>query len=348
MERGERTGLAIAVAGHLVLFGLLSVGFLATPNPEKLKVTPIDISLVKDVALEAASPTPNQQAAQSIAPEEGTPEDAAPPEPVEAEPEPQPAPPPPAPQPKPQPKPQPRPQPKPEPAKPEPRPEPKPQPRPQPKPAEKPQPRPQPPKPRPAKPTPAKPAPAKPAPAKPAPAKPAPAAPAKASQAARPSATKPATPARGSGNSAHATTAKPRGSHLGDNFLKGLSADPSPSRSEAAPATRIGAQQLANIASAILRQVQPCANRQVTPGPGAERIRVTMNLRLNRDGSLAAEPRVMGHSGVDGENDRYVDRVDALAIATFKGCSPLRGLPSDLYDVPGGWSNFTLRYKLPG
>ncbi len=334
MERGERTGLAIAVAGHIVLFGLLSVGFLSTPNPEKLKVTPIDISLVKDVALEAASPTPNEQAAQSIAPEEGAPEDAAPPEPVEAEPEPQPAPPPPAPQPKPQP----RPQPKPEPAKPEPRPEPKPQP----KPVEKPRPQPKPqPKP--------KPAPAKPAPAKPVrEAKPAPAAPAKPSPAARPSTVKPATPARGSGQSQTATTAKPRGSRLGDNFLKGLSPDPSPSKSEAAPAAKMGAQQLANIASAIQRQVQPCANRQVTPGPGAEKIRVAINLHINRDGSLASEPRVVGHTGVDGENDRYVDRVDALAIATFKGCSPLRGLPQELYDIPNGWRNITLRYKLPG
>lgn len=338
MERGERTGLAIAVAGHIVLFGLLSVGFLATPNPEKLKVTPIDISLVKDVALEAASPTPNQQAAQSIAPEQGAPEDAAPPEPVEAEPEPQPAPPPPAPQPKPQPKPKPRPEPKPEPApKPEPRPVPKPQPKP--KPAERPQPKPQPkPKPAPAKPTPAKPVhEAKPAPQRP------------TRSEARPAASpKPATSARGSGRSETATTTRPRGSHLGADFLKGLSADPSPSKSQAAPAARIGAQQLANIASAILRQVQPCANRQVTPGPGAERIRVAINLHLNKDGSLAAAPRVVGHSGVDGENERYVDRVDDLAIATFKGCSPLRGLPAELYDVPGGWSNFTLRYKLPG
>lgn len=336
MERGERTGLAIAVAGHIVLFGLLSVGFLSTPNPEKLKVTPIDISLVKDVALDAASPTPNQQAAQSVAPEEGAPEDAAPPEPVEAEPEPQPAPPPPAPQPKPQPKPQPRPEPKPEPA-PKPRPVPKPEPKP--KPMERPQPKPQP------KP---KPAPAKPAPAKPVrEAKPAPARPTR-SEAKPAAAPKPTTPARGSGKSETAKTTRPRGSHLGADFLKGLSADPSPSRSQAAPAARIGAQQLANIASAILRQVQPCANRQVTPGPGAERIRVAINLHLNKDGSLAAAPRVVGHSGVDGENERYVDRVDDLAIATFKGCSPLRGLPAELYDVPGGWSNFTLRYKLPG
>lgn len=336
MERGERTGLAIAVAGHIVLFGLLSVGFLATPNPEKLKVTPIDISLVKDVALDAASPTPNQQAAQSVAPEEGAPEDAAPPEPVEAEPEPQPAPPPPAPQPKPQSKPQPKPEPKPEPA---PKPRPAPKPVPQPKPVERPQPKPQP------KP---KPAPAKPAPAKPVrEAKPAPARPTRSE--AKPAATpKPATDARGSGKSETAKTSKPRGSHLGADFLKGLSADPSPSKSQAAPAAKIGAQQLANIASAILRQVQPCANRQVTPGPGAERIRVAINLHLNKDGSLAAAPRVVGHIGVDGENERYVDRVDDLAIATFKGCSPLRGLPAELYDVPGGWSNFTLRYKLPG
>ncbi|WP_294233018.1 cell envelope integrity protein TolA [uncultured Sphingomonas sp.] len=334
MERGERTGLAIAVAGHVVLFGLLSVGFLSTPNPEKLKVTPIDISLVKDVALEAASPTPNQQAAQSVAPEEGAPEDAAPPEPVEAEPEPQPAPPPPAPQPKPQPQPKPKPEPKPEPA---PKPEPRPVPKPQPKPVERPKPQPKPA----AKPTPPKPVHE---------AKPTHTAPARPTRSeAKPAATpKPTTAARGEGKSETAHTTRPRGSHLGADFLKGLSADPSPSRSQAAPAAKMGAAEAANIASAIKRQVQPCANRQVNPGPGAERIRVKINLHINPDGSLAAEPRVTGHSGVDGDNERYVDRVDALAIATFKGCSPLRGLPKELYDVPNGWRNFTLIYKLPG
>jgi len=86
----------------------------------------------------------------------------------------------------------------------------------------------------------------------------------------------------------------------------------------------------------------------VTPGPGAERIRVDLNLRINRDGSLASRPTVRGHSGVDEDNERYVARVDDLAIATFVGCAPLRGLPAELYDVPGGWANFTLRYKLPG
>lgn len=345
MERAEKWALGAAVAGHAVLFGLLSVGFLATPNPLKLEPQPIDISLVPDVAIEQTSPAPTAEPAPSIAPEEGAPEDAAPSEPAEPAPVPQPVP---APAPKPAP----------------PQPAPKPVPAPPPKPAPAPKPVPQP-KPQPKRPAPAteKAAPAKPqpkpsaaqraAPAKPTLARqPATRAPAKTAPAKAPAAARPARPqptaARGQGTSPTATAARPRGSRLGDDFLKGLSDRPSPSRAEAAPAAKMGAQAAANIGSAILRQVQPCANRQVTPGPGAERIRVTINLRLNRDGSLAARPRVTGHSGVDDDNGRYVDRVDDLAIATFVGCSPLRGLPEELYDVQNGWSNFSLRYKLPG
>lgn len=318
MQRGEKLALGAAVAGHLVLFGLLSVGFLATPNPETLAPTPIEVSLAEDVALEQASPAPAEEAAPSIAPEQGPPEDAAPPEPTPPEPAPEPEPKPaPAPAPKPAPRPAPRPAPKPAPA-----PSPVPRPKPQPKretPAAEPKPAP-------------KPA-AKPAPAKPA-----------AREAAKPA----TTTTRGTGKSAEATASRPRGSRLGDDFLKGLTDRPTQSRAESAPAAKMGARAAADIGSAILRQVQPCANRQVTPGPGAERIRVAINLRLNRDGSLAARPRVVGHTGVDDENRRYVARVDDLAIATFVGCSPLTGLPDELYDVQNGWSNFTLRYKLPG
>jgi hypothetical protein len=347
MERGEKLALGVAVAGHAVLFGLLSVGFLATPNPLKLAAQPIDVSLVPDVAVEQTSPAPTTEPAPSIAPDVGAPEDAAPPEAAPAPPEPAPAPAIEA-APAPAPKPAPEPQPAPPKAKPAPAPKPVPAPKPQPRrptPAAEPAA-----KPAPAKPTPAKPAPAKAAPMKPAAAKPATTA-AKRPALARPSVTperdQPAA-TRGTGSTASATAARPRGSRLGDNFLKGLADKPSPSKAEAAPAAKMGAQAAASIGSAIQRQIQPCANRQVNPGPGASRIRVTINLRLNRDGSLAARPRVVGHAGVDDENSRYVDRVDDLAIASFVGCSPLRGLPDELYDVQNGWSNFTLRYKLPG
>ncbi|HET9509758.1 MAG TPA: cell envelope biogenesis protein TolA, partial [Sphingomonas sp.] len=44
MDRAEKYGLGVAAAGHVALFGLLSVGFLSTPNPVKLTTKPIDIS----------------------------------------------------------------------------------------------------------------------------------------------------------------------------------------------------------------------------------------------------------------------------------------------------------------
>jgi len=112
------------------------------------------------------------------------------------------------------------------------------------------------------------------------------------------------------------------------------------------PAASMSAAAAADIGSAIQRQVQPCADRQVNPGPGADQIRVVVNLRINRDGSLAGPPRIVGHTGVDDTNQRYVTRVDDAVRAIFAGCSPLRGLPADLYDVPNGWKSFTLRYRL--
>ena len=99
MERAEKIGLGVATAGHVLLFGLLSAGFLATPNPLKLNSPPMDVSLVDEVALESMAPRlSSQPPPPSVAPDEGPTEDAAPaamPEPAPApEPEPAPAPPP--------------------------------------------------------------------------------------------------------------------------------------------------------------------------------------------------------------------------------------------------------------
>lgn len=200
-----------------------------------------------------------------------------------------------------------------------------------------PKPKPQPVKAAPPKPAPAKPAPAKPAPAKavakaaPAPAKPAPAKP------------QPAKSASGAGKAA-----QPRGSLLGKDFLKGLGSDPAPARAQQPTGAVMSAVAMSGIVAAIKRQIQPCADRQVNPGPGANRIQVKINLKLNRDGSLAGRPTVVSASGVTDENSRYEKRVGDLAIAAFTGCSPLRGLPDELYQTAkGGWSNFNMNYKLP-
>ncbi|MEZ0495838.1 cell envelope biogenesis protein TolA [Sphingomonas sp. IW22] len=314
MDRAERIGLGAAIVGHVVLFGLLSVGFLATPNPVELKPVPIDISLVDEIGLEAQAPASIQPPATSIAPEQGPPEDAAPPEP-EAAPEPQP-------------------QPEPEPALPQPAPEPRPAPKPAPK--------------APARPK--KPAEAPREKAKPkAEPKPAPKAPAKAQpkREAAPKAKPKASAAKGSGSDSAAKASRPRGSRLGDDFRKGLTDTVSDSRAPNPPsAARIDGRALAGIRDAIQRQIQPCADKQVNPGPGANSIVTVLNLRLNRDGTLAGNPKMVRQSGVTGENDRYAQRVVDLGIAAFRACTPLK-LPAEFYQTAnGGWSNINYNWQL--
>ena len=191
---------------------------------------------------------------------------------------------------------------------------------------------------------------AKPQPAPPKPA-PAPAAKPKPAPPAKPApATKPAPPAK---TAAAAPSSNPRNQPRRDvrptGNLDGLDLGRTNNRNNGTattpPATMTG-KAAADIGSAIQRQVQPCANRQVNPGPGADQIRVTVNLRINKDGSLAGPPRIVGHTGVDDENRRYVERVDDAVRAIFAACSPLRGLPAELYEVPNGWKSFTLRYRL--
>jgi outer membrane biosynthesis protein TonB len=104
MERTEKLGLGIATAGHVLLFGALSVGFLASPNPLSLDRPPLEVQFVDAVALDAMTPRPSDEPpATSVAPELGPPEaDAAPVPSPQAAPEPAAAPAPtPAPTPKP-------------------------------------------------------------------------------------------------------------------------------------------------------------------------------------------------------------------------------------------------------
>ncbi|MDG2534642.1 TonB C-terminal domain-containing protein [Sphingomonas sp. HITSZ_GF] len=84
MDRAEGAGLTVAVLGHVALFGILSVGFLATPNPLKLKPTQIEVALVDSVSLESTSPNPtSEMPAAKLSPVEAPVEpDSAPPEPA--------------------------------------------------------------------------------------------------------------------------------------------------------------------------------------------------------------------------------------------------------------------------
>ena len=305
---GLAAGLTLALAGHLLLLALLSLAW-SKPVPRTWpQPVPLEVSLVTDVAPEAQAPPAATPPAPSVAPETGAPEDAAPP---------------------PAPTPQPARVTPPAPAKPVPQAKPVAAPKPQPPVAA-------------ARPAPAtKPAPPPIAAARPAPARPAPTA------VARPSRLAGLQLGTAEGASPTSTAARPRGRRLGSDFLAGLAPDaPSRTPSPAAPAARAGPYPTASIVQAIARQIQPCADRQVNPGPGANRIVTTLNIRLNQDGTLAATPTRVRQGGINDENERYSQRVVDLGIAAFKGCSPLR-LPSEYYQTAnGGWNNINYQWQL--
>jgi len=183
-----------------------------------------------------------------------------------------------------------------------------------------------------------------------APAPPIPAPPAPAQAAVAPAAPPQRPPVRPAPAAAAATgqaTRRPRPLNLDP---RSFGSDPEAMR-ESPPAAVMSAQALASIVSAIQRQIQPCAGRRSNLlGPGAERIRVTLNLRLRADGGLAATPTLVAGriTGVDDENRRYVQQVGDLIVAATRECSPLRGLPEELYRTPsGGWSNINVNFKFP-
>ena len=181
--------------------------------------------------------------------------------------------------------------------------------------------------------------------ARPQPAAPAKPAPAKA--VARPSRLAGLSAELAAGAKVDAAPAKQRGRRLGDNFLAGLAPDAAASKASAAAPGKAGPFPAASIAQAIARQIQPCADRQVTTGmPGANRIASVLAIRLQPDGTLAATPRMVRQTGLDDENERYAQRVVDLGVAAFKGCSPFR-LPAEYYSTPnGGWNAINYTWKL--
>jgi hypothetical protein len=139
----------------------------------------------------------------------------------------------------------------------------------------------------------------------------------------------------------------PRVSRIGDDFLKGIGE--APSRSNAPPraaAPTFNATARASVGQAILRQVQPCADRQPYIGEGANQVRLTINLKLARNGRLIRPPIVLRTSGDPDLRAKYGDLLEDQVRRIFAACTPLR-LPAELYDTPeGGWNDFTFTYRV--
>jgi hypothetical protein len=138
-----------------------------------------------------------------------------------------------------------------------------------------------------------------------------------------------------------ATGERSRRTRIGEDLLEGIGRDPSPSRTQRPPATMSGAER-ASIRSLIARALIPC-ERQPFPSPEARAIRVDVRVTLNRSGGLASAD-VVRVINSDAALERYEQRMRDLALAVVRSCTPIRGLPEEYYDVPGGWRQFTYRF----
>jgi len=138
----------------------------------------------------------------------------------------------------------------------------------------------------------------------------------------------------------------PRVSRIGDDFLKGISDRPSQSSPAKPTAATFSATARASVGQAILRQVQPCADRQPYIGEGANQVRLTINLKLARNGRLIRPPVVLRTAGDPDLRAKYGELLEDQVRRIFADCTPLR-LPAELYDTPGGgWNDFTFTYRV--
>lgn len=116
-------------------------------------------------------------------------------------------------------------------------------------------------------------------------------------------------------------------SRLGENFLEGTS---DATGDQGSPAREAGPAQRASIVQAINRQLKP--NWNPPSGVDVDQLVTRVSFRLNRDGSLAGNPQLVGTTGVNATNRAQVSRHQEQAIRAVRVTAPFN-LPEQYYSV---------------
>ena len=134
---------------------------------------------------------------------------------------------------------------------------------------------------------------------------------------------------------------------LGKDFLKNFDDDLAPHAGPARPAApAYSASAKMSIGQSIIQQAKRCADRQPFVGEGANKVRLTVNLRFNPSGRLLRPPSILGSGGDPELRSKYGELLADQVRRIFADCSPFR-LPAELYDTPaGGWKDFTFTYRV--
>ncbi|MFT4025832.1 MAG: hypothetical protein QM676_03370, partial [Novosphingobium sp.] len=131
-------------------------------------------------------------------------------------------------------------------------------------------------------------------------------------------------------------------SRIGDDFLKGTPGAQNAGQSRNPPAAAAGPQVRMALSQAVLRKVRPNWQGRVPQGVNTEKLVTILSIELNRDGSLARPPRVVGQEGIDDSNRAQAGRHAEEAIRAVQLSAPF-DLPDELYDA---WKNLPpLRFR---
>ena len=122
---------------------------------------------------------------------------------------------------------------------------------------------------------------------------------------------------------------KPRGSRLGDDFLKGVTDAPSVSRSQNIAAEKASPAAVASLQRELYRLVKQ--KWRPPTGADAELLRTTVTARLDSSGRIIGRPTATT-TGITPSNRSQVDVHQERAIAAVQLAAPFTTFPEKYYD----------------
>ncbi|RSU61945.1 hypothetical protein DAH56_06480 [Sphingomonas koreensis] len=113
-------------------------------------------------------------------------------------------------------------------------------------------------------------------------------------------------------------------------IVNGLTDQPSKGKATTPQASQIGPAVKSSLAAEVIRQLRP--HWRSPTGADVELLRTTVEIRLNRDGTLAAPPRVINQTGVNASNRAQADLHKERALNAARLAAPFN-LPAEYYDA---------------
>ncbi len=122
-------------------------------------------------------------------------------------------------------------------------------------------------------------------------------------------------------------------------IVDGLTDQASKGKATTPQAAQMGPEVRSSIFGLIRRQVKP--HWRAPTGADVNLLATIVEVRLNKDGSLAAPPRIVDQTGETESNRPQQELHKERALAAIRLAAPFEGLPEEYYD---GWKAFRLSF----